>query len=236
MEKDESLATVAPKAPVTSERKILDNLDEKLPKPYLARALVAPDVEHPKGTEGRVNNGMSVLQQHVAFFDRDNDGIIYPWDTYNGLRDIGFGPVSSFILGVLINGTMSYPTLPGWIPNILLPIYIDRIHKAKHGSDSATFDTEGRFMPVNLENVFTKYARTEPGKLTFFEVLRLTEENRVPFDFLGWILAKAEWLVLYSLARDDDGFLSKEAARRCCEGSLFEQYAKMNKGDNKKRK
>ncbi|RDX81261.1 Peroxygenase 1 [Mucuna pruriens] len=153
----ESMATVADKAPITAERKVPVDLDTKLPKPYLPRASSAPDTENVNGTWGHKHNDMSVLQQHVAFFDVNNDGF----------RALGFNT---------------------WLPSPFFPIYIKNIHRAKHGSDSGGYDTEGR------------------------------------------AATKFEWGVLYMLARDDEGYLSKEAVRRCFDGSLFEYCAKVRRG------
>lgn len=108
----EAMATVADKSPITSERKVGVDLDTKLPKPYLARALAAPDSENINGTWGHKHNGMSVLQQHVAFFDRDHDAIIRPWDTFSGLRALGFNAIASFFFIIFIHGALSYATLP----------------------------------------------------------------------------------------------------------------------------
>ncbi|KAK4374197.1 hypothetical protein RND71_004874 [Anisodus tanguticus] len=188
IDRNAALSPEAPLAPVTIERKVRTDLETSIPKPYLARGLVAPDMEHPHGTPGHRHHGMSVLQQHVAFFDQDENGIIYPWETYSGLRQIGFNMIASLIIAIVINAALSYPTLP---------------------------------------NSFSKYARTLPDKLTLRELWDMTEGNREAFDFFGWIASKLEWGILYVLARDQDGFLSKEAIRRCFDGSLFQYCAKI---------
>ncbi|XVF42318.1 hypothetical protein PTKIN_Ptkin01aG0351500 [Pterospermum kingtungense] len=142
---------------------------------------------------------------------------------------MGFNLVAAFIFAIFGHVAMSYKTLPTWIPSPFLPIYIQNIHKARHRSDSRIYDPDGRFNPAILENIFNKYACTEPDKLSFRELWRMTDANRSAFDFFGWISNKFEWGVLYLLARDEKGFLSKEAVRRRFDGSLFQYYARRQK-------
>lgn len=75
----------------------------------------------------------SVMQQHILFWDRDNDGQIYPWDTYVGFRELGFNIFFSLLAVLVINLNFSYPTrlAHSWLPDPWFRVYVDSVHKAK---------------------------------------------------------------------------------------------------------
>ncbi|KAL9324909.1 hypothetical protein ACSQ67_005554 [Phaseolus vulgaris] len=94
--------------------------------------------------EKPIPHDQNVLQKHVEFFDRNHDGIIYPWETFQGFRAIGCGYLISSVAALFINASLSRKTRPGKFPSLLFPIEVKNIQKAKHGSDSSVYDTEGR--------------------------------------------------------------------------------------------
>uniref|UniRef100_J3LGU1 EF-hand domain-containing protein n=1 Tax=Oryza brachyantha TaxID=4533 RepID=J3LGU1_ORYBR len=163
----------------------------------------------------------TALQKHAAFFDRDNDGIVSLSETYDGLRALGLGAGLSSLSAAFINGALSSKTRPGDATSPRLSIYIENIHKGIHGSDSGTYDSEGRFVPEKFEEIFTKHAKTVPDALTSDEIDEMLQANRKPNDYSGWVGATAEWKMLYRLGKDKDGLLHKDAVRGVYDGSLF---------------
>ncbi|CAN1187997.1 Probable peroxygenase 4 [Linum perenne] len=168
----------------------------------------------------------TVLQKHVMFFDFNKDGIIYPLETYRGLCAIGAGTFLSAIVSVIIHLGFSSLTRPGKFPSLRFPIEIKNIKRAKHGSDSDVYDSEGRFVLEKFDEIFTTYAKTHQNALTSKELDEMMKRNREPKDYLGWMAGYVEWKVTFHLAKDKNELLQKETVRSLYDGSLFERLAK----------
>jgi peroxygenase len=155
---------------------------------------------------------------------------------------LGYGLILSILSVIIIHPNFSYPTVKGWLPDPFLRIYVDRIHKDKHGSDSGTYDTEGRFVPQKFEDIFAKYASGDKQSLTFNEMLGYLKGQRLVLDPFGWGGAIFEcelssrngiwnllinWyagIAMYILIAKN-GRMQKEDIRRVYDGSLFFEIA-----------
>lgn len=166
-----------------------------------------------------------VLQQHVSYWDPNNDGIVSPYDTFLGVRAWGWSIFLSLVVVLIIHPTLSYPTVPGLLPDPLFRVYLRNIHKDKHGSSTMTYDTEGRFRPQNFEDIFAKYDRGDKGGLDAWDVLRMMKGYRLVMDFFGWAAVAFEWFATYLLLWPEDGVMKKDEVRRIYDGSIFQYKA-----------
>ncbi|KDQ60377.1 hypothetical protein JAAARDRAFT_152967 [Jaapia argillacea MUCL 33604] len=210
-----------------------DNTD--LTNAGVPRDNIAATASHPHGTtshdHSKHHSSQSVLQQHCSFFDRDSDGIIWPYDTFIAFHALGYSLLISLLSTIIIHANFSYPTLPSYIlPDPFFRIYIARIHRDKHGSDTGTYDNEGRFVPQKFEDFFEKYSSVE-GKdgLTIRDTVRGIWGQRCIMDPIGWGAAVFEWIATWLLLWPKDWIIRKEDVRAIYDGSIFWKIAKERK-------
>ncbi|TID27543.1 Caleosin domain-containing protein [Venturia nashicola] len=219
-----------PEAPVTVKRKsYIPGPNDLLTDAGAPRATIAASKESPNGTvEGgwaANHQHQTVLQQHVSYWDTDNDGIISPLDTYLGVRAWGWSKFLALVVVLIIHPPFSYPTVPGLLPDPYFRIYLRNIHKDKHGSSTMTYDTEGRFRPQIFEDIFAKYDHGEKGGLDLWDVLRMMSGYRLLMDTFGLSAVAFEWLATYLLLWPEDGVMKKDEIRRVYDGSIFQYKA-----------
>lgn len=78
------------------------------------------------------------------------------------------------------------------------------MHKAKHGSDTGTYDTEGRFIPQKFEDFFAKYGGGKDG-LTAYDIWNAIKGNRLMMDPFGWsaVILECKSSTLYDSIRSE---------------------------------
>ncbi|EJD47686.1 Caleosin-domain-containing protein [Auricularia subglabra TFB-10046 SS5] len=177
----------------------------------------------------RVWERRAALEKHCAFFDRDNDGVIWPHDTFLGLYALGFGLVISFVATFIIHTGLSWFSGDGWIPDPFFRFRIHNAHKCKHGSDSQTYDTEGRFTPQKVCVALRQWRiySSDPahGYLTIPDTMRMLKGNRIIVDPFGWFSAAFEWGSLWYLLWPKDRRMKREDVRAVYTGDLFYRIA-----------
>ncbi|KAJ4889683.1 putative peroxygenase 7 [Raphanus sativus] len=180
--------------------------------------------------------GYNALEKHVAFFDRNGDGVIYPWETYQGFRAIGIGRLPSAIAGLFINMGLSKKSRPGKGFSPLFPVEVKNSRFLMHGSHTDAYDKDGRFAESKFDEIFYKHARKHRDALTYKEVLEMLKANRDHKDFGGWIASYGEWKLLYELCKDKDGLLTREAVKGAFDGSIFRKLEKERLSSSHKKK
>ncbi|KAJ4471565.1 Caleosin related protein-domain-containing protein [Lentinula aciculospora] len=144
-------------------------------------------------------NGEAMIG-HGEFFDADGDGVFSPLDTFQGFRALGYS-LAITLLSTIVICTMSYPSLPAghWLPDPFFRIYVNGLHKAKHGSDSGSFKRDGSFNAKRFNEFWNSHTDAPHEEITPVQLYRAVAERRLAYDFYGMFAAVFEWLATWLL-------------------------------------
>jgi hypothetical protein len=133
----------------------------------------------------------TALQRHCDFWDADHDGLIYPTDIYTGFRKLGFNIALCLWAAVTMALCSSYSTQANWLPHPLFAINVDKIHRSRHGSTTATYDLDAEIDVHRFDSIFTKYAE---GKdyLTRRTLYNVWAGQCCANDWFGWFAGGLE--------------------------------------------
>ncbi|KAI0789177.1 Caleosin related protein-domain-containing protein [Abortiporus biennis] len=225
------ITTAIPTVPVIEERKVW-TYHKNVKEAGIARANLAVSEESPNGTtKGDYSNkhkDQTVLQQHVDFFDLNKDGIITPVETFLGFHAIGWSILTAILATFIIHSGFSYTTQNTWIPDPLFRIKISNIHRAKHGSDTGTYDSEGRYIPQKFEDFFSKYGERYPNGewgITYLQTVKGVFGQRSLMDVFGIGANLFEWFAVWFTIWPADGVMTMEDIRGVYDGSYFHKKA-----------
>ena len=87
---------------------------------------------------------------------------------------------------------------------------------SQHGSDSGTYDNEGRFAPQNFENIFAKYDSDHDGAISLSDIFRLMKGQRVVADPFGVSSCLFLLLIVRLLILDSGEQRYSNGAQRGC--------------------
>ena len=171
--------------------------------------------------------GMTLLQKHCAFFDRNGDGLIMPWETYVGMRILGYNVILALFGTIVAHLFFSYWTLDNWVPDPFFAIVLRNVDRLKHGSDTGIYQHDGTVQPNIQEACLTlfKWDGEQKGGLTLTDLICMTQRRWDVMDFFGWWAAKIEWFYLWVLCQKN-GVVSWDDIAAQYDGSLFAGLSK----------
>ncbi|KAI8355538.1 Caleosin related protein-domain-containing protein [Blakeslea trispora] len=172
------------------------------------------------------------MNRHLKFWDKKDKGYITPIDTISGFMTLGYNMLFSVTIGAMVSVLLSLSTQTGWIPDPLCRSNTKRIISlTKEQTSSGAFDEKGVFVPDQFEQLFNKYAKSDPSgnTITFLEFIQMTkEQEKLDYRLKAWAAGIVELMTAYFFI-GHRGTLYKQDVCAIYDGTLFYRLKDTNR-------